>query len=127
MEVQITKRYRGEDKSSQNSSAYNFGGAGNTIINNYGTAWPEDSIATFVNNQNPAINDWTIYANIYGQYPKFTMIIQAEDGVDNGAPTGEDWEYEFTVPPKRVRIEGLLTRVEWDLPNIMTGYIVISK
>ena len=55
------------------------------------------------------------------------MIIQAEDGVDNGAPTGEDWEYEFTVPPKRVRIEGLLTRVEWDLPNIMTGYIVISK
>jgi len=58
----------------------------------------------------------SLYASKYGQYPKLMLFI---DNAGN--------EEESQQVPIRYKTNGLITRIAWDIPDLITGKIIISK
>lgn len=78
-----------------------------------------DSLAVlFTNTQAPALEDYPHqYASIFGQIPMLTLLIDDEDGN----------ELESQAVPVRYKTAGVISRIAWDLPDICSGKIIISK
>lgn len=80
--------------------------------------WKTSEKITFTNTQSPSITDYQQnYAIPYGQLPKFTLITYDSEGV----------EWERQEVPIRNFVDGLLDSVVWDLSDIYSGYIIISR
>lgn len=85
------------------------------------TLWrdpPPQKIFEFTDSAAPAIEDYdTEYADVFGQYPKFVLLIADGDGN----------ELESQHVPVRYRTDGLLTRIAWDLGEQFSGKIIMYK
>lgn len=80
--------------------------------------WKTSERIYFENTNTPSIiNYQQHYAIPYGQLPKFTLVTY----------NGEGQEWERQEKPIRNFIDGLLDSVVWDLSDIYSGYIIISR
>lgn len=71
----------------------------------------------FTNTQTPSILNYQTLYSIYGDLPRFTLITYDSVGV----------EWERQEVPVRNYVDGLLDSIVWDLSDIYSGYIIISK
>jgi len=72
----------------------------------------------FTNTQTPKLEDYqTNYAEMYGELPKVQLITYDSEGV----------EWVRQEVPIWYRTDGLLTSIEWDLSDLYSGYIILSK
>lgn len=80
--------------------------------------WKTSEKIEFTNTQTPSIiNYQQNYSIPFGQLPKFTLITYNNVGV----------EWERQEVPIRNFIDGLLDSIIWDLSDICSGYIIISR
>lgn len=95
-----------------NTAANTAAGIDNAIL------WKTSEKIEFTNTQTPSIiNYQQSYSTPYGQLPKFTLITYNDVGV----------EWERQEVPIRNFIDGLLDSIIWDLSDICSGYIIISR
>lgn len=82
--------------------------------------WRNGSISgrvEFLNTQTPSLLDYQINYSAYGDIPKFVLITYDSEGI----------EWERQEVPIRNYTDGLLDSIVWDLSDIYSGYIIISK
>lgn len=80
--------------------------------------WKTSEKIEFLNTSTPSIiNYQQTYAIPYGQLPKFTLITNNGNGV----------ELERQEVPIRNYIDSLLDSIVWDLSDVYSGYIIISR
>jgi len=80
--------------------------------------WKTSEKILFSDTQTPSITDYQQnYSIPYGQLPKFVLMTYDSEGV----------EWERQEKPIRNFVSGLLDSIVWDLSDIYSGYIIISK
>jgi hypothetical protein len=80
--------------------------------------WKTSDKIEFTNTSTPTISNYQQnYSIPYGQLPKFTLVTYDSEGV----------EWERQEVPVRNYVEGLLDSVVWDLSDLYSGYIIISR
>jgi len=82
--------------------------------------WRNGSISgrvEFINTQTPSLLDYQTNYSVYGDIPKFVLITYDSEGI----------EWERQEVPIRNYVDGLLDSIVWDLSDIYSGYIIISK
>lgn len=95
-----------------NTAANTAAGIDNAIL------WKTSDKIEFTNTATPSITNYQQnYATPYGQLPKFTLMTYNSEGVD--------WERQEV--PIRNFVDGLLDSIVWDLSDIYSGYIIISR
>ena len=72
----------------------------------------------FINTNSPKIEDYQQnFAYLYGEFPDVTLIIIESEGI----------EWEMQQVPIRNYIDNKLDNIIWDLPEQLSGYIIISR
>lgn len=71
----------------------------------------------FTSTNAPSILDYQTLYSIYGDLPRFTLITYDSIGI----------EWERQEVPVRNYVDGLLDSIVWELSDIYSGYIIISK
>lgn len=71
----------------------------------------------FISTQFPLISSYQTLYSAYGEIPKFVLMTYDSEGV----------ELERQEVPIRNYIDGKLDNVAWDLSDVYSGYIIISK
>lgn len=95
-----------------NTAANTAAGIDNAIL------WKTSDKIEFINTATPSITNYQQnYATPYGQLPKFTLMTYNSEGV----------EWERQEVPIRNFVDGLLDSIVWDLSDIYSGYIIISR
>lgn len=95
-----------------NTAANTAAGIDNAIL------WKTSDKIEFTNTATPSITNYQQnYATPYGQFPKFTLMTYNSEGV----------EWERQEVPIRNFVDGLLDSIVWDLSDIYSGYIIISR
>ena len=123
VEVEVTRRYKGNKYGQEKSYTYSVnagasnGGGVNIPTPDIPKPYPEPLALQFNNTSTPGIPDWSIYQLVYGRYPKFVLLINDED----------DNELEHQQVPIRTIVDELLVSFIWDLPELASGVIIISK
>lgn len=80
--------------------------------------WKTSDKIEFTNTSTPTISNYQQnYSIPYGQLPKFTLVTYDSEGV----------EWERQEVPKRNFLDGLLDSIVWDLSDVYSGYIIISR
>lgn len=80
--------------------------------------WHTREKVEFTNTRMPSIIDYQDkYAFVYGEFPDVTLMVEREVGV----------EWELQQVPVRNYVAGKLDSIVWDLPEELSGYIIISR
>ena len=80
--------------------------------------WKTSEKLEFLSTQYPSITDYQNRFSIpYGQLPKFVLITYDSEGV----------EWERQEVPVRNYVGGLIDSIVWDLSDVYSGYIIISR
>lgn len=94
------------------TAANTAAGIDNTIL------WKTSEKIEFSNTQTPSITSYQQnYSIPYGQLPKFVLITYDSTGI----------EWERQEKPIRNFVGELLDSVVWDLSDVCSGYIIISR
>jgi len=129
MDVQVTRRYKGQKEGSGETNVYSYSTVvNNTTVNNPAnppsTTWPEEFVFIFNETATPTITDYnTLYSAVYGPHPKLLIICYIEDPND----ADNDYEQEMQDVPTRICANGVLTGFAWDLSEELSGKIIMSK
>ena len=126
MDVTVTRRYKGQKEGSGETNIYTY----STVVNtppatlNPTPTWSEDMIFYFNETATPEIIDYdTLYAAVYGPHPKFLLIAYIDDPAD----TENTNEQPMQDVPIRECVDGVLTHIIWDLSEVLSGKIIMSK
>ena len=125
VDITVTKRYRGKSYKDERAQ-FQFGSKITVYVS--GEAWipPEpvptvpvpDLVIEFSETNAPTVSDYnTLYQPTYGRYPKLMLVVYDEDYN----------ELESIAKPIRTVLENALTTITWDLPEVCSGKIIISK
>jgi len=129
MDVTLTKQYRGK---ALQTPTYNYpfskstaSGVEKVADNTSPGIYPDSVIIPFNDTQAPSIEDYDLtYLATFGNYPRVFLVRLLNEELE-----GDDTEseYELLVVPVRYKEGGVLKRIYWDLPEEMSGKIILTK
>lgn len=126
MNVTVIRSYRGKFSKDSKKSFQNYSYLkADKGIEQYGIPVKQISpiVIPFYDTATPTITDYDIkYYNDFGNFPRIMILRVTSSDVEGDT---DEYEEELSFVPIRYKFEGILRTLTWDLPEPMSGKIII--